>query len=117
MKALRLIVIGLALLLYSCASYKCKTYYIPDKSRNKVLTVNICPKTVVKQKFQEYIKKGYVNITNTPDKPPGTISEVVGFYLPDEHVIFSIPDWETLLHEFWHAMGNLEEPYWEVKKK
>jgi len=110
MKVIKLIIIGLAFLLCSCASYTCKTYYIPDKSRHKTFTVSICPETVVEQEFQKYIEKGYINITNQPGR-------VMGFYVPREHKIYSVPDWEILLHEFWHALGNLEEPYWEVEKK
>jgi len=105
----RLIYIFIILLILNSCTSTCEKYIIKNKYTNIPLTVFICDENYIDNKFKNEISKKYINITNKPGK-------VIGFYVPNENTIYSVKDYKILLHEFWHFLGNLEEPYWETNE-
>jgi len=99
-----ILLLFIIIFLTSCTFTGCNTYKIPHD--DYIISVHICNERTVESEFNKYLGAGYKNITGRPGK-------VVGFCLPTKHELWSIPDYKVLLHEFWHVLGNLEEPYWE----
>ena len=99
-----MIIVVLFLLLSACTYTNCNVYTIPHN--NYTISVHVCDEHTIQSKFDEYINNGYRNLTNKQGK-------IVGFCIPSKHEVWSIPDYEIILHEFWHVLGNLEEPYWD----
>lgn len=99
---MRYFIYTLLLLLCGCSyTFPCDTYNMGNK-----LTIKVCSQKSVQKQFEWYMNNGYTNYTNKP-------GQVVGFYVRSVNTIYTIKDFDVLLHELYHFSGNLKEPYWE----
>lgn len=90
-------VILLTILLTGCTS-SFRTYDMGN------LKVHVGSQHAISRKYGELVSNGYVN----PRKVNS--SDVVGFCKLDSNEIYTIRDFDVLLHELWHAQGHKEEP-------
>jgi hypothetical protein len=88
----------LLLTITGCTTSSFKTYDMGD------LKVHVGSQRAVTREYSKLVNSGYTNPRKVDE------STVVGFCKLNSNEIYTIRDFDVLLHELWHAQGHKEEP-------